>query len=140
MNIIIVSKEILEQLEVKESDFSNKKENIQMSEDGVVDQIKELIAVTESFMVGNYENYHDRDKKALECAIAAIKAGKDKEILDKNIEVMGELLKELKNVTIEPKEKVEIITTLSKEIRKCINMKDFMSVYNRHREDEGITC
>lgn len=146
MKILILSKETLEKIVVKGNEFipeiwsSNKKCNIEMSKDEVVDQLKELIAVTESFMVGEYEDFFDKDKKALESAIEAIRTKDTENILAENIEVMRNQIKKVEaNELIYSQERAETITKLSKEIRKCINMKNFIEVSSRHIEEES-TC
>lgn len=67
----------------------------------------------------------------------------DEAILNENIETMRKEIKEIvsdKLLNIEPMEKAETITKLSKEIRECINMKNHIEISNRQYESEGVTC
>lgn len=43
---------------------------------------------------------------------------------------------DLESIHIKPIERSEIITKLSKEIRKCINMKNYIEISNRHITNE----
>ncbi|CEK34368.1 hypothetical protein UMC2_35791 [[Clostridium] sordellii] len=63
----------------------------------------------------------------------------DEAILNENIETMRKEMKEIvsdKLLNIKPMERAGIITKLSKEIRKCINMKNYIEISNRHRSNE----
>lgn len=62
----------------------------------------------------------------------------DETVLNENIETMRKEIKQIDScsINVKPMEKAEIITKLSKEIRECINMKNYIEISNRHIANE----
>ncbi|MCJ8343302.1 MAG: hypothetical protein MJH09_10750, partial [Cetobacterium sp.] len=90
-----------------------------------------------------FEEYAEQSKlnvsEAMNKPNVELKDLTDETVLNENIETMKKEIKRIvsdKFLDAKPNEKAEIITKLSKEIRKCINMKNYIGIYNRHRENE----
>ncbi|CEK35974.1 hypothetical protein UMC2_38621 [[Clostridium] sordellii] len=103
------------------------------------------IAVIGNKVNNDFEEYAEQGKLNVSEAINIPKGelkGKDltdEAILNENIETMRKEIKEIvsdKLLNTEPMEKAETITKLSKEIRKCISMKNYIEISNRHRANE----
>ena len=103
--------------------------------------IDKLKVFNETYNSGENLETTERDPSAEEDKKKMKKLKKqsfDEVVLNENIEVMRKEIKEIDScvINIKPIERAEILTKLSKEIKECINMKNYIEISNEHRENE----
>lgn len=152
MDVIGIKDKIENEIEKLKSfdEMFNGSEKIETTEtDHLVEtsplNINPNVTLTGNKVNNDFEEYAEQGKLNVSEAINTPKVelkGKDltdEAILNENIETMRKEIKQIvsdKLLNIEPMEKAETITKLSKEIRKCISMKNYIEISNRHRANE----